>query len=161
MIQIQNVIFQGLGKFYWGTLTLLGGILLRLLVNYVLVGIPEINIMGALVSNFINYFVPFVINHYLITKVLHYEVKLFKNAIGPLISSIFMGITIFIIAKIFALIGGGFVLSSLLTFVNIGIGGSVYVIALLYTGGITREDLNGISPRLYAKVPSIIRKRMK
>ncbi len=160
-IQIQNVIFQGLGKFYWGTITMLAGILLRLVFNYVLVGIPEINIMGALASNFVNYFVPFVANHYLITKVLHYEVKLFKNAIGPFISSLFMGITIFVLAKLFALAKAGFLVSSLLTFLNIGIGGVVYFIALLYTGGVTREDLNGISPRLYKKVPISIRKKMK
>lgn len=160
-IQIQNVIFQGIGKFYWGTITMLVGILLRLMVNYVLVGIPEINIMGALASNFVNYFVPFVANHYLITKVLHYEVKLFKNAIGPMISSVFMGITIFILAQVFALLNVGYALSSLLTFINIGIGGIVYFIALLYTGGVTRDDLNGISPKLYKKVPGSIRKRMK
>ncbi len=160
-IQIQNVIFQGLGKFYWGTISMLVGILLRLLVNYILVGIPEINIMGALASNFVNYFVPFVVNHYLITKVLHYEVKLFKNAIGPIISSIFMGVTIFLLAKLFAIVGGGYVISSLLTFLNITVGGAVYFIALLYTGGVTKEDLNGISPRLYKKVPIVIRRKMK
>lgn len=160
-IQIQNVIFQGLGKFYWGTLSLMVGILLRLLVNYILVGIPQINIMGAIGSNFVNYFVPFVINHYLITKVLHYEVKLFKNAIGPIIASIFMGITIFFLGQLFALASGGYLLSSLLTFINIGIGGGVYLVGLLYTGGVTKDDLNGISPRLYHKVPIFIRKRMK
>lgn len=160
-VQIQNVIFQGLGKFYWGTITLMVGILLRLLINYVLVGMPEINIMGAVISNFVNYFVPFILNHYLITKVLHYEVKLFKNAIGPIMASLFMGIVIFFLDKVFVLIGAGWLINSLLTFVNIGIGGLVYVVGLLYTGGITKDDLNGISPRLYRKVPTFLRKRMK
>ncbi|NLB19515.1 MAG: polysaccharide biosynthesis protein, partial [Clostridium sp.] len=152
-VQIQNVIFQGLGKFYWGTITLMVGILLRLLINYILVGMPEINIMGAIVSNFVNYFVPFVANHYLITKVLHYEVKLFRNAIGPIIASIFMGITIFFLGKLFAMVEAGWLLSSVLTLVNIGIRGYVYFVGLLYTGGITIDDHNGISPRLYHKVP--------
>ncbi len=160
-IQIQTVIFQGLGKFYWGTFTMLGGILARLVINYILVGMPEINIMGTLVSNFANYFIPFVVNHYLITKVLGYEVKLLKNGIGPIISAALMGIVIFLLGRLFGMLELRYMFQSILTFVNIFIGAGVYGVSMLLTGGITKQDIKEISPRLYKMVPQGIRRRMK
>lgn len=160
-IQIQNVIFQGLGKFYWGTITMLAGILARLLFNYILVGMPEINIMGALVSNFVNYFIPFVANHYLITRVLKYDVKLAVNAKGPVISAVLMGIVIFVLGRLFGMLDLRYAFQSILTFVNIGIGALVYGVSMLLTGGITRDNLMEISPRIYRMIPAGIRRRMK
>lgn len=161
MIQIQTVIFQGLGKFYWGTFTMLGGILMRLIINYILVGMPDINIMGALVSNFANFFIPFVANHYLITKVLGYEVKIMKNAFGPVVSAALMGVVIFLLGRLFGMMESGYVVESILTLINITIGGSVYGLSMLLTGGITKTDLQEISPKIYKKIPRGIRSRMK
>ena len=161
MIQIQTVIFQGLGKFYWGTFTMLGGIFMRLVINYVLVGMPDINIMGALVSNFANFFFPFVVNHYLITKVLGYDVKIMKNAFGPVVSAALMGVVIFLLGRLFGMLEPGYVIESILTFINIFIGGGVYGVSMLLTGGITRTDLKEISPKIYKMIPRGIRSRMK
>lgn len=160
-IQIQNVIFQGLGKFYWGTITMVSGILMRLVINYILVGIPEVNIMGALVSNFANYFVPFVANHILITRVLKYDVKLARTSVGPIISAALMGIVIFLVGRLFGMLDLGYAFQSILTFVNIAVGGGVYAASLLLTGSVTKTDLKEISPKLYRMVPQGIRRRMK
>jgi len=160
-IQIQNVIFQGLGKFYWGVGTMFAGTVIKLIINYVLVGMPSVNIMGALVSNFANFFIPFLINHILITKVLKYDVKLMRNAAGPVISAVFMGVVIFVIGRIFSAFDAGYLVQSILTFVNIIIGTIVYMTSMLLTGGVTRKDLTEISPRLYGMLPKEIRRRMK
>lgn len=161
MIQIQTVIFQGLGKFYWGTFTMLGGILARLVINYVLVGMPEVNIMGALVSNVANFFIPFVVNHYLITKVLGYKVKLGRNLFGPLVSAVIMGIVIFLLSNLTGLLDPGYILQSALTLLIIVIGIGVYAVSMLLTGGITSDELNEISPRIYRMIPKGIQRRMK
>lgn len=160
-IQVQNVIFQGLGKFYWGAGTMLVGIICKLGLNYYLVAMPDINIYGAVVSYFMNYFVPAIINHYLITKVLKYDMKIFRNAISPVGSAIAMGITIFLLNRLFMLIDGSYMVESVLTMVNILVGVMVYGVTLLLTGGVTKGDLKDMSPRLYKMVPSGIRQKMK
>lgn len=161
MIQIQTVIFQGLGKLYWGTFTMLAGILARLVINYVLVGMPEVNIMGALVSNVANFSIPFVINHYLITKVLGYEVKLGRNLFGPLVSAVIMGTVIFLLSRLTGMLDPGYLIATLLTLLTILIGMGVYAVSMLLTGGITSSELNEISPRIYRMIPKEIQRRMK
>ena len=122
---------------------------------------PEVNIMGALVSNVANFFIPFVINHYLITKVLGYRVKLGRNLFGPLVSAGIMGIVIFLLGRLFGLVPAGWLITSVLTMINIVIGMGVYAVSMLLTGGITSDELNEISPRIYRMIPKGIQRRMK
>jgi len=160
-IQVQNVIFQGLGKFYWGAGTMLLGIIVKLILNYVLVGMPTVNIYGAVVSYFINYFIPVILNHILITRVLKYDMKIFKNALSPAMSAIAMGLVIFVLNRVFFMAGGNYVVETLLTLINIIIGVLIYTVTLLLTGGVTKSDLKDMSPRVYKMVPAVIRHKMK
>ena len=72
-----------------------------------------------------------------------------------------MGITIFLLNRLFILIDGSYMVESVLTIVNIVIGVIVYGVTLLLTGGVTKGDLKDMSPRLYKMVPSGIRQKMK
>lgn len=160
-IQVQNVIFQGLGKFYWGSFTMLAGILTKLVMNYFLVAIPSVNIQGAVISHFMNFLIPTLANHYLITKVLGYKIRLGRSAKGPMISAAAMGVVIYLLSKVFAFVKLGYAASSLLTFVNILAGVVVYMVFMLLTGGITRQDLTEMSPRLLRLIPAKLRAKMK
>lgn len=117
--------------------------------------------MGALVSNVANFFIPFAINHYLITKVLGYKVKLGRNLFGPLVSAVIMGIVIFLLSNLTGLLDPGYILQSALTLLIIVIGIGVYAVSMLLTGGITSDELNEISPRIYRMIPKGIQRRMK
>jgi len=93
--------------------------------------------------------------------VLKYDVKLAVNAKGPIISAVLMGIVIFILGRGFGMLDLRYAFESILTFVNIGIGAAVYAVSMLLTGGITRENLLEISPRIYRMIPAGIRRRMR
>lgn len=159
LINIQNVIFQGLGKFYWGVTTMGLGILSKLLVNYVLVGIPEINIMGAVLATFMNFFLPFVLNHYLITKVLRYEVKLLPAVVKPLLSGGLMGVFVYLMNLLFQLLAPGKVVLAALLVLTILLGALVYFLVLFALGGVQRGDVDEISPRLGRKLFGLLRLR--
>ena len=160
-IQIQNTLYQGVGKFYWATATMMVGILVRLSMNYVLVAIPEINVFGAVISHFANYFIPFVINHYLLTKVLKFKIPLMKNAAKPLVSALGMGGVLFLLARLTGLFSFGRWVNGGITLFLVFVGIGVYGVLMLLMGGVTKEELQDISPRLYGKIPSGIRKHMK
>lgn len=160
-IQIQNVIFQSFNKFYWGVITMIIGIIIKLTSNYILVSIPSINIFGAVFSHFINYFVPFLINHYLITKVLRYKMNIIRNIIVPLISSLIMGIVVYVLSMFIKGFGLGYIYTSILTLINIFIGALIFIYFLIALGFVKKKEIYDISPRLYKKIPKFVLKKMK
>ena len=160
-VQIQNVIFQSFSKLYWGVGTMIVGIILKLASNYVLVSMPDINIYGAVFSHFINYFVPFLINHYLITKVLGYKMNIIKNLIVPLSASLVMGVVVYILSIFIKGFGLSYIYTSILTMVNIFIGAFIFVYFLIIFGFIKKKEVYNISPRLYKKIPKFILNKMK
>ena len=69
IVQIQTTILQGLNKFYSVFTSLFIGVLLKLLSNYFLVGIPSININGAIIGSIVGFLVPMIINGILIKNI--------------------------------------------------------------------------------------------
>lgn len=160
-IQIQNSLYQGVGKFYWGTFSMVAGILVRILLNYIFVGIPEVNILGGVVSHMANFIVPFIINHILITRVLKYPMPLLKNAWKPFLASLGMGIVLFVLNLGLSFIEVRYIFSAALTGIIVVVGILVYGVLILLLGGISKKDLTDISPRLYRMLPSSVRSRMR
>lgn len=160
-IQIQNVIFQSFSKFYWGVMTMVLGISLKLFSNFILVSIPSINIYGAVFSHFINYFVPFLLNHYLITKVLGYKMEIIKNLVVPLISSLIMGFVVYILSIGIRSLELRYIYTSILTMGNIIIGAFIFVYCLLIFGFIKKKEIYDLSPKLYRILPGFIKNKMK
>jgi stage V sporulation protein B len=160
-IQIQNSLYQGIGKFYWGTIAMSFGIGARILINYLLVGIPEINVFGGIFSHFANFFIPFAINHYLLTRVLGFQMPILKNGWRPALSSLAMGVVLYFMTLMFKLVHLPFAHSALSTLIMVLAGIAVYGVAMILIGGITKKDVTDISPRLYRIIPSGLRRRMR
>jgi len=158
---VQNVIFQSFGKFYWGIATLSLGIVVKLVSNSYFVVMPEVNIMGAVLSMYLNYIIPFMLNNVLITKGLGIRMNLIRESIRPLAASAAMGGVLYLTNLLFSNLGAGYALSSILTFANIGIGMAVYFTALLLIGGLKKDEISEISPRLLRMIPEGLRKRMR
>lgn len=167
--QLQSVILQGISQFYPMIMSFSVGIILKIIANYILVGIPSINILGVLVGNFLCYLAPVIINHKILTKSIRYKVPLIKNCIKPIIASICMAVVIIILKQpitiISGFIGTSRALMYLYTFVYtiilVGIGGLVYLYLMITLGGIRKVDVEAMSPRIYTKLPRFIRKKLK
>lgn len=160
-IQIQNSLYQGVGKFYWGTYTMTAGIVARLVTNYILVGNPKISIMGAVISHMLNFMVPFVLNHYLITRVLKYPMPLLKNAWRPAVASLGMGAALFLLVRVYKMVSLRYIVASLATVGMVLVGIAVYGVIMLLIGGVTKRDLTDISPKLYKLIPSPLKRKMR
>jgi stage V sporulation protein B len=158
---VQNVIFQSFGRFYWGIMTLSVGIAVKLISNSYFVVMPEVNIMGAVLSMYLNYIIPFMINNILITRGLGIRMNLLRESLRPLAASAAMGGVLYLTNMLFTRFGAGYAITSILTLANIGIGMAVYFTALLLIGGLKKDEISEISPRLLRMIPEGIRNRMK
>ena len=160
-VMVQNVIFQSFGRFYWGIMTLSAGIAVKLISNSYFVVIPEVNIMGAVLSMYLNYIIPFMINNILITRGLGIRMNLLRESLRPLAASAAMGGVLYLTNMLFTRFGAGYAITSILTLANIVIGMAVYFTALLLIGGLKKDEISEISPRLLRMIPEGIRNRMK
>lgn len=165
VVQIQTTILQSIGKLYVVTLALLSGIVMKVIVNYFTVSIPNINIAGAVIGNITGFLLPLIINSRIINKSLKVRMRIVKHAVKPVIASTFMGLVVYILYfNLEALVmsfEGGRVLLLLPMFISIASGAFVYVYALIITGGITSKDLVSISPRITRFIPAFMKKRIR
>lgn len=165
VVQIQTTILQSIGKLYVVTLALLSGIVMKVIVNYFTVSIPNINIAGAVMGNIAGFILPLLINSRIINKSLKVRMRLVKHAVKPVIASTFMGLVVYILYfNLEALVmsfEGGRVLLLLPMFISIASGAFVYVYALIITGGITSKDLASISPRIIRFIPVFMKNRIR
>ncbi|MBU3132973.1 polysaccharide biosynthesis protein [Clostridium gasigenes] len=162
---IQNVILQGINKFYLIMATASLGLLAKFIANYLLVGITDINIMGAVIGNFLAFGIPLVINHIKLQKTFKIKIPIIRQSIVPLISSIVMSFTIIFIRiplfRVFSILGvQGRLVTAIGTIILMAIGGVVYLVVMVYFGGIRKIDLDMVSPRLYTLMPRGIRKQL-
>lgn len=165
VVQIQTTILQSINKLYIVLVSLGIGIIAKLLSNYFLIAIPAINVNGAVIGGILGFFIPMIINNIAIKKALKVRISLLKNAIKPTVASILMGIVVYISNKNFhaiaLLLGNGYVISTIFTFICIFLGGFVYIYGLVLTGGITKKDINSMPSKVNRLLPGFVRKRLR
>ena len=162
--QIQNTILQGINKLYviLGTASL--GLIIKFVLNYILIAINSIGILGAVVSNFFAFGIPMIINHRMLQKTFRMKIPLLRQSIVPILCSLLMGIVVFILKipadRIANILGGSRIAFLIILLPLVLIGGMVYLITMIYTGGIRRRDLDSISPRIFTLLPKFLRKQI-
>lgn len=165
IVQIQTVILQCVNKLYAVLLSLAIGIGAKLLSNYFLIAMPSVNINGAIIGTILSYMIPMLINHRIMQKSLKIKIGIISTAIKPFVSSVLMGIAVYIcnlsLSWIFGLIGNGYVMRAIPTLISIFVGVVVYAYGLVITGGITKGDLNSFSPRIVRVMPRALKKRLR
>jgi stage V sporulation protein B len=164
-VQIQVVILQGVGRLYSALVAILIGIVAKIIINYILVANPAINIYGAVYANIIYYLIPFLMNTYTIRKTLRVRINFIKVMLKPLIASIFMGVGVyaayFILDTLFMTMKANFVIRCSVLFFPVILGGAIYAYVLILIGGITKHDLDSMSPRMVKLIPSFFKSRIK
>ncbi len=159
IVQIQTTILQGLNKFYSVFTSLFIGVLLKLLSNYFLVGIPSININGAIIGSIVGFLVPMIINGILIKKYIGFKGMGLINSIKPFISSIVMGIFIIIFYKFnsFLFMNNNSIIIKYLTFGLVVIFGCiVYFVFIVVLRYFNKEDLEFIPSSIIRIIPKKI-----
>lgn len=161
---IQNTILQGINKLYLVLSTAALSILLKFVINYILVGIKNINVLGAIFASFFAFLVPAIINHTRLKRIFKMKIPILKLATIPVMSSLVMAVSIYILRipldRIMNIIDGGRLATTLLVMLLIGVGGSVYLVIMILLGGLKKKDLDMISPRIFVFMPKFLRKNL-
>lgn len=156
-------VLQGLGKLYIVVYFLLAGIIGKILTNYFIISIPQINIMGALIGSLVCYVIPVILDNILLTRVLKIKVNVFKYAVKPLKASLVMGAAVYLANIIFGKVlpvTGNYLGNAVFSVASIAIGIYVYFYIMVIIKGITEDDMNIIPRRLRKIIPKHIRKKL-
>ena len=137
LVQAFTAILQSVNKQFHPVKNLALGLVVKVALSYVLIGIPSININGAAVSTTVAYFFVALFN-WLDIKKTKIRINLIKVSSRALLSTAVMALAVWVS---FGFIQSAAESRNLATLGSIAAAGIVYVICLFVTGAITKEDL--------------------
>ncbi len=155
IVHLQSSIMQSINLLYQSTIFVGVGVLLKAILNYVLIGIPGLNIYGAIISTYISYIVPMVLNAIVLIRRRSMKIDLFEPLMRPTVASTVMLIPSFPLYFLirFILKFTGAYVSNLIAFVIAAVVAvAVYYVVMRLSGGLTKEDIESISPKLARKL---------
>ena len=138
--QIVTGVLQGIGKIQVPVIGALLGAVVKIALNWILIRIPSINVVGAVISTDVCYLVASIFNVFMLMRYTKTRVNFSGVLIKPTIGSIIMGIGCVIGYKVISLVFGN-TISTLLTIIVAVI---IYLLVMIFIRGITEEDLLSI-----------------
>lgn len=100
IVNMQTSVLQSVGKVYTAPVIMFFALIIKIILNYVLVANPEINVMGAVIATIICYALAASVNHYFVRK---HTVKIrgISKTIGKnLLASAVMGSMAYLVYRI-------------------------------------------------------------
>ncbi len=140
---LTNAIMQAHGKVHLPLVTMLTGGLVKVGINYLLVGNPDINIKGAPIGTLICYVLIAAINLAIVYHLLEEKPRYLGIFFKPVLASAVMGAAAW---ASWGLLGrlvstSGYAMRSLATLASVGIAVVVYLILVVALRMVSREDL--------------------
>ncbi len=161
---IQNIVLQGMNKFKLIIKLGVISLIIKILINIIFIRINSINVIGAVIGSIVSLAVITVCNHISLQKYFNIKIPIINQSITPLIASIIMSVILLILRYIFI---AGFISDNytrinicIATFGLIIIGGLIYFLSLLLLGGISKYELDTLSPIIYMKLPIKFKNRV-
>lgn len=142
LITILTGILQGVGKQVFPVINLFLGLLVKVVVTWVLVAIPGINVVGAPLGTIAAYLVAAVVDLICVVKFTGATFRVSQLIVKPLLSALVMGAAVILVYQgIFHLLGS----NTLATLASIAVGVLVYGVMIIRTKTILREEMLEIS----------------
>jgi stage V sporulation protein B len=140
VVQSTASILQGLRKQRIPMYTLMAGVVFKILLNYVLVGIPGIDIHGAPIASLVCYTVSMIPNVYYVLKHAHMRFDFSNFVARPALATAVMAAAVY---------AGREVLPAgrITTLLLVAIGIAVYIGAAFLFGAATKEDIRAMKRR--------------
>ncbi|MDP4179997.1 MAG: polysaccharide biosynthesis protein [Bacillota bacterium] len=162
--QIQTSILQGSGKLYTTTFLMILGIFGKIITNYFLIAIPKINIMGAIIGSMVGFLIPITFNTIIMKKTLKVGFEL-GILIKPLISSLIMGVVVFILynglSLVLFFVISSYIANALILLFSIFAGGFSYFIILALIKGLSKSDLDMMPDKIRRLIPQKLQSLVK
>ena len=130
-----------MGKVYIPAIAIIIGAVIKYISNYILVAIPEINMMGAAYSTIICYFVASMISFVALSRQIELKLSFTKYIVKPIIAVVAMGAAAYFSHYYLIQLINSNVIATLLA---IGIAMIVYAIMLLALNIFDKEELSRI-----------------
>ena len=137
--QIVTGTLQGIGKVRIPAINAVFGAIIKIILNYVLIVIPSINVKGAIISTIACYMLASTLNLVALVRIVKFVPDLVGALVKPTFSALVMGMVCYFNYQLLAMTGLGNAVSTL-TAIVIGIG--VYGIVMLLTKGIKKEEIS-------------------
>lgn len=140
IIQYTNSLLQAHGYVNAPVVNMLSAGVLRLVLVYILVGNPNLGLMGAPIGAFVGYGLIAVLNLVAIQRKVAQKPKLLKNLLRPAIPALVMGVVVFFVYRALVAVLGIDGSRVILAGVPIALGAAVYFVCVVLMRSITRED---------------------
>jgi len=138
LTQTTTGILQGIGKTMIPVKNMLFGAVIKVFINYILTGIPSINIKGAAIGTVVGYLVPSLLNAAQVVRWTNLKVNLNYMVFKPAFAAAIMGAGVNLVHGQFMIIGFS---QNKATALAIAIGVVIYAFVLLLIGGLKENDL--------------------
>ncbi len=132
-----NSMLQAVGRVYVPVKMMLGGALIKFLINWALISVPEINISGAPWGTLGCYLFIMLGGTAALMRTIDGDIGLFPMFLRPFFASVLCCVTALTALDVF----GGWYSDRLALALAVLCGGCVYLITLLLSGGIQENDL--------------------
>ncbi len=136
LILVTNAIMQAHGDVTTPVINMILGGVVKVIINYALVGIPELNILGAAIGTLICYLTIIALNIFAMVRKQTVDVRSFVGLLKPLLAGALMGAVAYM-ANEFA---SAYLGSSLGCLVAIGLAACVYFVLVIAFKVITYDD---------------------
>ena len=141
-VMLTNAIMQAHGRATIPVINMAVGGVVKLIINYVLVGNPAINIVGVPIGTVSCYLCITILNLFAMSRVIQEPPHMVRNMVKPLVSALIMGAAVL---GVYVLLGNVFSLDSttgklMLCAIPIVVGVVVYAVCVIKFKAITRDD---------------------
>lgn len=137
MMRTFSSALQGIGKMVLPVVNLFIGAVLKIVLSYILVGIPAINVNGAAIGSVTAYLLAGILNYIGLRKYADVRLDLRGTFVKPLVSAAIMGGLTIAVYKLMSIICDSNALSTL---VAIAIAVAAYFVLIFITGTVSREE---------------------
>ena len=138
LCQTVTGILQGIGHVKVPVAGALLGALVKVGLNYWLIAIPKINILGAVLSTTGCYAVASIFNLFMLTHITRVPADLIGSLVKPVLGSLVMGVVCYFAYKGLMKLSD---INTLSTMLSIVVGAGIYGLVMLMIGGIKEDDL--------------------
>ncbi|MGI6178126.1 MAG: putative polysaccharide biosynthesis protein [Eubacterium sp.] len=139
--QTSTGVLQAIGKQTLPVYHLLFGMVAKVVLTYILVGINSLNIKGAAISTLVAYAISFILNNISVRKYTGIKFDYVKIYAKPGIASVVMCVLVMLAYKLFS----GFAGNTVSTLISIFVGIVVYFLMIIILKAVTPEELDSFS----------------
>lgn len=141
MVSVSNPVLQAQGRVNLPVIAMGVGAVVKIVCNYLLVGLPEVGIHGAPVGTSLCYLVILAINLVNIRR-LQVPFSLRRSFLRPLLCAAVMGVFVWLIYDPLAgLLGSGRLMSLLAVLLTVALAAVVYLLMLVAVKALPKEDI--------------------